>query len=672
MGKVKALFLSANPDDAARLHLDEEMREITARVRAAEHRDELDIVSAWAVRPDDLLQCLMEHQPHIVHFSGHGNQAEEILMLGDDHHARPVSKEALLTVFETLTDNIRIVLLNSCFSRAQAAAIVNVIDCAIGMNGAIGDQAAITFAAAFYQAIGFNRSVGDAFETGRAALMLNGISEEDTPELLVKDGISADGMFLVVNSPGAPTTTDVTLMIQMSLADFDDRTRKFLRHAVAEFLEIDHEAVSIVAEEEGSVKVTLRLPYEAGERLRTAHTASDPELVRRLAATAETYGNKSLKRESQPIPSSFRVLVLDESNPSEIAALVERLPNATATAEASLTRAISFLSDEHFAAVILNLTDSSDSRTLKEMERFASNVPMLVMTERSDAASLKLAFQMGAFWLVEKSELSEQRLEMFIRSAARLGAYRSVSMELEQAQEVQQRMLPNHATSVPGFDIAGRCIPAAATGGDYFDFIALPDESLGVVIADVSGHGLGASLLMAQTRGVLRSELRRNLDAGDAVNEVNRSLIADTAAHQFVALHLSRLNPRDRSLIYIGAGHTGYVLDENGNVKQELASTGMPLGVAADPPAEVGPLVLKPGDVLLLFTDGITESIASDARFGVERVLANVRSNVDQPASLIVDGLFDEVKNFRGQDPQLDDMTAIVVRVEDDKEAQGS
>jgi len=150
-----------------------------------------------AARPDDLLQSLNQHEPHIVHFSGHGSSTEEIILLDKLGNPKPVSKEALVSLFNTLKNNIRVVLLNACFSQPQAEAITEEIDCAIGMMRAIGDDAAITFAAAFYRAIGFGRSVKDAFDQGRTALLLEGIPEEKTPVLMTRKKIAAESIVLV-------------------------------------------------------------------------------------------------------------------------------------------------------------------------------------------------------------------------------------------------------------------------------------------------------------------------------------------------------------------------------------------------------------------------------------------------------------------------------------------
>ncbi len=194
--ECRILFLAANPT-ADRLALGEEVRAIEAKIRASEHRDTLVLISKWAVRPDDLMQALNEHQPHIVHFSGHGYPTEEIVLQGADGQPKPVGKRALVKLFKTFKDNIRLVVLNACYSKPQAEAIVGVVDCAVGMNQAIGDDAARTFSASFYRALGFGRSVQGAFDQGETSLLLEDIPEEGTAELLTGDGVEASEVVLV-------------------------------------------------------------------------------------------------------------------------------------------------------------------------------------------------------------------------------------------------------------------------------------------------------------------------------------------------------------------------------------------------------------------------------------------------------------------------------------------
>jgi hypothetical protein len=192
---AKILFLAASPDDQVKLALDQEAREIRTKIRASEHRDSLEFKTEWAVRPDDLLQYLNELKPQAVHFSGHGD-TNELILNDENGRSKPVSAKALRALFELHKRTVRLVVLNACYSKRQAKALVEVIDCAIGMRRDIGDDAAIAFAAAFYRKLGFGASVKEAFEEGRVALMLQGIPEDKTPELLVKSGVDANQIFL--------------------------------------------------------------------------------------------------------------------------------------------------------------------------------------------------------------------------------------------------------------------------------------------------------------------------------------------------------------------------------------------------------------------------------------------------------------------------------------------
>ena len=168
------------------LQLDEEVRAITQKIRASDHRDLIELTPLWAARPDDLLQALNQHKPHIVHFSGHGSSSGEIVLVGHDGDAKPVTARALKSLFVTMRDNIRLVVLNACYSARQARSIASVVGCAVGMTTAVTDSAAIIFAAAFYRAVGFGRSVADAFQQGKVALLLEGHPDSIVPRISVK------------------------------------------------------------------------------------------------------------------------------------------------------------------------------------------------------------------------------------------------------------------------------------------------------------------------------------------------------------------------------------------------------------------------------------------------------------------------------------------------------
>lgn len=197
MEKIKVLFLASNPGSTTSLQLDEEIRAITQKIRAAEHRDSLQLISSWAVRTDDLLQLLNEHKPHIIHFSGHGNREGDIILVDNNGDSKAVSKLAIKALLKSTNDNVRMVIFNACYSDKLAQECVKEIDCAIGMSNEIGDIAAITFAASFYRAIGFNRSVQQAFQQATAALLLEGIPENETPVLITKKGVNPSELFLI-------------------------------------------------------------------------------------------------------------------------------------------------------------------------------------------------------------------------------------------------------------------------------------------------------------------------------------------------------------------------------------------------------------------------------------------------------------------------------------------
>jgi hypothetical protein len=196
-GPVRILFLAANPVDTERLRLDEEVRTIDERLRAAQFRDRFELIQAWAVRHTDLSGYLLRYQPHIVHFSGHGSHEGQIILEDRVGNARPVAPQAIGSLFRALKDNVRCVVLNACFSAVQAEAIVREIDCVVGMSPAIGDEAAIQFAGGFYQALGYGRSVQTAFDLGCSEIDLAGPGEEATPQILVKPGVEAASLTLV-------------------------------------------------------------------------------------------------------------------------------------------------------------------------------------------------------------------------------------------------------------------------------------------------------------------------------------------------------------------------------------------------------------------------------------------------------------------------------------------
>jgi sigma-B regulation protein RsbU (phosphoserine phosphatase) len=238
--------------------------------------------------------------------------------------------------------------------------------------------------------------------------------------------------------------------------------------------------------------------------------------------------------------------------------------------------------------------------------------------------------------------------------------------DLRLAREVQSRLFPKGGSPLAGFDVAGVSHPAEAAGGDYFDYIPMPDGCLGIVIGDVSGHGLASALLMAETRACLRALAMTRTDVGEILALLNRTLCDDIPEDYFITLLFARIDPRTRSLVYSSAGHTtGYILAASGVVKAVLDSTALPLGIypQADFPSSP-PFALSPGDQILFLTDGIVEASAPDGTlFGTERPLRMVRLSAHESAHFMVENLYHAVRAFTRNAPQLDDITAVIVRV---------
>jgi uncharacterized protein YjbI with pentapeptide repeats len=186
--KIKILFLAANPTDTSALRLGEEVRQIEEKITFGSHREAFELIQQHAVRVSDLQRILLKHQPHIVHFSGHGSKISEIVLEDGLGKSKPVSKEAISALFRILKDNVRVVVLNACFSKPQAEALDEIIDYVIGMNKQVGDKMAISFAGAFYQALAFGRTVTEAFDLAKVELDLVRLPGSDTPELLVRAG----------------------------------------------------------------------------------------------------------------------------------------------------------------------------------------------------------------------------------------------------------------------------------------------------------------------------------------------------------------------------------------------------------------------------------------------------------------------------------------------------
>ena len=244
-------------------------------------------------------------------------------------------------------------------------------------------------------------------------------------------------------------------------------------------------------------------------------------------------------------------------------------------------------------------------------------------------------------------------------------AHESVSRELALAGQIQANFLPDTLPDVPGWQLAAMLEPARETSGDFYDVIPLPSGRLGLLIADVADKGMGAALFMALSRTLIRTyAVEHETQPGLVLAAANQRILADTHAGLFVTVFYGVLDTTSGELTYSNAGHNPpYLLSaRDGHVIQELDRTGVPLGILDDGTWQQRVVHLAPGDVLLLYTDGITEAQdAQEAFFDEDRLREVFRAHLGRSARDIQDGVIAEVDAFVGDTPQFDDITMMVV-----------
>jgi sigma-B regulation protein RsbU (phosphoserine phosphatase) len=240
--------------------------------------------------------------------------------------------------------------------------------------------------------------------------------------------------------------------------------------------------------------------------------------------------------------------------------------------------------------------------------------------------------------------------------------------DLEIARDIQRILLPAEAPAINGFQISGISVPARQVSGDYFDYIRVDDERLGVAIADVSGKGVPASLIMAICRSVLRSEAARNPSPADVLRKVNRQLYPDIKEDMFISMAYLILDHQRHGITLARAGHDAPLLyKQQSQTVTPVKSPGMVVGIDSgsvfDRLTTDFAVPLERDDCLVLYTDGVTEALNSEEdEFGLDRMIQSVRASANDGAQTIVKRIIEDVRNFTGSVPQNDDITLIAIR----------
>ena len=244
---------------------------------------------------------------------------------------------------------------------------------------------------------------------------------------------------------------------------------------------------------------------------------------------------------------------------------------------------------------------------------------------------------------------------------------KEIEGELKNAREVQRVLLPQDDPMVSGFRVNGTNLPARIISGDYYDYIELPDGKLGVVIADVSGKGVSAGLLMAMCRSLLRAVSLADSSPSVALAAVNRYLFPDIREDMFISMIYGVLDPGDGSMTFARAGHDPALIFRKSDGSVEISKPkGLALGIDGgsvfERVTQDARITLESGDCVLLFTDGVKEAInANDEEFGLDRLASAFRGEASLGAEAIMKKVQEEVEAFAGEGPQMDDVTIVAI-----------
>ena len=279
------------------------------------------------------------------------------------------------------------------------------------------------------------------------------------------------------------------------------------------------------------------------------------------------------------------------------------------------------------------------------------------------AADLKLLQSVAA-----QTGLAIENSQLIVAIASEVAQRERLNREVEIAREVQERLFPQKLTPVTGLDYCGACRPALGVGGDYYDFLPLSDDVFGIAIGDVSGKGIAAALLMASLQASLRGQaMRGTSDLADMMRNVNLLVYQASSENRYATFFYAQYEPVSRQLTYVNAGHNAPIILRKSDAEWQtlrLEEGGAVVGLLPNFPYTQATVILEVGDLLLAFTDGISEAMNSaDEEWGEERLIETAKNCEEMSAAEILARLVQGADEFAAGAPQHDDMTLIVVRV---------
>ena len=264
----------------------------------------------------------------------------------------------------------------------------------------------------------------------------------------------------------------------------------------------------------------------------------------------------------------------------------------------------------------------------------------------------------------------ETFLEFLKKSESDSGLHKAIRKDLEGAKDVQQAFFPPQSFSIPCLSCETFYQPARGIGGDYYDFLSLPEGRWGIAIGDVSGKGIGAALLMASLQASLRAQaLHTHLELSTLIGDVNRLVYESSPTQYFASLFYAEYEPATRVLNYVNAGHNPPIVVRPGKESSALfplSAEGMPVGIFAEARFDASRFQLMIGDILVAYTNGITEAAnPAGEQWGLERLERLLRSSAGMTSGEIVTRVLEAVSDFAEGEPQRDDVTLVVMNVQE-------
>lgn len=339
----------------------------------------------------------------------------------------------------------------------------------------------------------------------------------------------------------------------------------------------------------------------------------------------------------------------------------------------SLADAKPLLSSHSFHAILLDLglPEGTGIDVLHQVLAMNLKIPIIILTGNEDDELGYEALRAGADDYLKKGAISAETLPRSVRYSIERNHRILAEAQLQQteaeiiaAETIHRRLLPDFSPQINGLEIFGKCLPAEKIGGDLFDYLAFDELSCTGVVADVSGHGLPAAILMTELHGLLHGLIEQNVSLPRLMSAANVRTARATEAHQFITMIAYHISVEAQRLSYISSGHPAWILKANGENTQ-LESQHLPLGVSVKSgQMRLTQIKIDSGDLVVLPTDGIFETTnLQNVRFGIPRMLQTIRESQHRSSADIVETVLQKAKEFASGRNLMDDCSLVIIKV---------